>query len=181
MVEDRGFLWTRRINILEAVQAKRLRGLFYSPAADSRGNRATTVVIKEIERNNGDYVVTIDCPEARDYDGGGQKSMSHASSILGNDIRSCTNVESRGWWGTMKNEEKTSGGSSRVVVGNRCQTRNDFVNRELVGEQASLSYVIPVINVRRKSESFAVFRNRLLRVEKQKLSRERERALATSE
>lgn len=67
----------RRIKILDPVQAKRLKGqplLFALPA----GFRGTTAVIKGIERNNGDYVVTIDRAEARDQ-AARWKSMSHAA------------------------------------------------------------------------------------------------------
>lgn len=72
----------RRIKILDPVQAKRLKG---QPLLFPAGFRATTVVIKEIERNNGDYVVTIDRAEARDQPAR-WKSMSHAANILGSDI-----------------------------------------------------------------------------------------------
>lgn len=67
----------RRIKILDPVQAKRLKGqplLFALPV----GFRGTTAVIKGIERNNGDYVVTIDRAEARDQ-AARWKSMSHAA------------------------------------------------------------------------------------------------------
>lgn len=78
-----------------------------SSFVSSPGFRATTVVIKEIERNNGDYVVTID-RRARERRG---RNRCHTAGI----IFLAGVFSRRGGVAApppgMKNDEKTSGES----------------------------------------------------------------------